>query len=123
MKNGRAVRIDFGGTFDFRARGGAKDFTPEVSELHTLLQHNNVAYARMGREDLIRSLERVQSVKDADIEAVRKSVEGRMDSKLFDTLKERQQYLGKILEAAKATPMEPNQPIIDYVRVLAEKVK
>jgi hypothetical protein len=40
-KSGELVTVDTGGTFNFRAMGGHKDYTDDASELHTLRYNNN----------------------------------------------------------------------------------
>ena len=127
LKNGTAVRVDFGGTLDFRARGARKAFGNEVHELSTLLDPNiNPESARvfqnMTREDLIGSLERVQSVTDNDIQNLYSSVRVYINPEIFTKISNRKQYLNFVLQEAKIIPMKPNQTIQDYVKTLETNV-
>ena len=127
IKDGNAVRVDFGGTFDFRARGARKKFGNEVIELSSLIDtqinpESAKIFQGMTREDLIASLKRVQSVTKNDIDKIYDSVKMYMNPELFTTLQNRQKYLGFILREAESTPIKPEQTIQDYVKFLENKV-
>lgn len=127
IKDGNAVRVDFGGTFDFRARGARKKFGNEVIELSSLIDpqinpESAKIFQGMTREDLIASLKRVQSVTQNDIDKIYDSVKMYMNPELFTTLQNRQKYLGFILREAESTPIKPEQTIQDYVKFLENKV-
>ena len=127
LKNGTAVRLDFGGTFDFRARGARKEFSNQVSELSTLLDPNinpesAKIFENMTREDLITSLQRVQSVTSDEIQKIFNGVRIDMNPELFTTIRNRKQYLNYVLKEAETTPMKDGQKIQDYVKTLEEQV-
>lgn len=127
IKNGSAVRLDFGGTLNFRARGAKKSFGNQVPELSTLLDPKiNPESARifknMSREDLIKSLERVQSVTNDDIQNLYNSVRLYVNPEIFSTIQNRKNYLGYILNEAKHIDVKPNESISDYVKRVEEIV-
>jgi hypothetical protein len=127
IKNGTAVRVDFGGCLDFRARGQRKAFENVVGELSTLLDSNinyesAQIFKNMTREDLISSLKRVQSVSNEEIQNIYNSVNIYMNPELFFTLQNRKTYLGYILKEAENIPMKPEQTIQEYVKTLETKV-
>ncbi len=127
LKDGNAVRVDFGGTLNFRARGAKKDFGNTVPELSTLLDDNiNPESARlfknMSRDDLINSLKRVQSVTNEDIQNVYNSVKIYMNPELFETIKNRKTYLAFVLKEAENTPMSKESNIQEYIKLLEKNV-
>lgn len=128
LKNGNAVRVDFGGTLNFRARGAKKQFSNEVPELSTLLDPKinpksaNV-FKNMTRKDLLSSLERVQSVTDSDIQKIYSSVKTYVNPEIFEAIKNRKKYLNYVLYEAKKIEMKPNQNISEYVKTLENTVQ
>lgn len=127
IKNGTAVRLDFGGSLNFRAQGAKKNFGNQVPELSTLLDskinpESASLFKNMTREDLIGSLKRVQSVTDNDIQKIYNSVNTYMNPEIFETIKNRKTYLNYILKEAEATPAKEGQTIQEYVKLLEENV-
>lgn len=127
LKNGNAVRVDFGGTLNFRAKGGMKKFGNEVHELSTLLDskinpESALVFKDMTRDDLINSLRRVQDVSNDDIQKIYNSVNAYMDPEIFTTIYNRKNYLSLVLKEAEKTKMKPEQTIQEYVKLLEEKV-
>lgn len=128
LKNGNAVRVDFGGTLNFRARGAKKQFGNEVPELSTLLNpkinpESAKVFKNMTRENLISSLERVQSVTDNDIQKIYSSVKTYINPEIFESIKNRKTYLNYILYEAKNIKMKPCQNIMEYVKTLEDTVQ
>lgn len=121
IKNGSAVRLDFGGALNFRARGAKKNFGNQVTELSTLLDPNinpesASVFKNMTREDLIKSLERVQSVTNDDIQNLYNSVKIYMNPELFSTIQNRKTYMSYVLNEVRKMEIKPNETIFDYVK-------
>lgn len=128
LKDGKAVRLDFGGSLDFRARGGKKQFGNQVPELHTFLDPNinpeaAGMFAKMTREDLIESLKRVQSVTNDDIQELYHQVMHHINNpEIYTAIKNRKQYLNWILQEAEKTPQKPEQIIQEYIKQIEDIV-
>ena len=127
IKNGTAVRVDFGGTLNFRARGANKKFGNEVPELSTLLDPNinpesASVFRDMTKDDLIKSLERVQSVTNDDIQQIYQTVKTYMNPEIFTTIQNRKTYLSYILNEAKKMEIKPNETIASYIKRVEEVV-
>jgi hypothetical protein len=67
-KNGSLYAIDHGGSFNFRAQGGHKDYTPDISEKQSLVNNDNPSgrvFSRLHKnhpEAIKRSLETVRNM-------------------------------------------------------------
>lgn len=76
LVNGRAVRIDVGGSLRYRAVGGLKGsaFGDSVGEIESMRDGTNAqaraVFGAMSPQDVERSVERVLSISDADIRAI-----------------------------------------------------
>lgn len=115
--DGKVVRIDVGGTFDYRAQGAKKPFTSVVDEITTLADPsiNPVSaeiFSTMTKEDLINSLKKVVDIDDNDlIELLQK--EGM--EQYQDVLLKRKQYLADFLQTAQDTSDE-GLSTLEYLR-------
>ncbi len=101
----KAIRIDLGGTFDFRAQGAKKPFTSIADEITTLVNpsKNKVSaniFGNMTREELISSLKKVADLDDTVIEKLLKD-EGL--EKYTQTLLKRKEFLSDLLEQVEKT--------------------
>ncbi|MDO5436575.1 MAG: ADP-ribosyltransferase [bacterium] len=100
VTNGKdIVRIDVGGTFDFRAQGGKKSYTSMVDEITTLIDPKYNAksasmFSTMTRDDLIASLKRVADIDDDALTALLEK-EGMTQYK--DVLLKRKEFLTDLL--------------------------
>ena len=121
IKNNSAVRLDFGGALDFRARGAKKEFGNQVPELSTLLDpqinpESAKVFQNMTRNDFIKSLERVQSVTNDDMQKLYNSVRIYMNPELFTTLQNRKTYLAYVLNETKKIDIKQDESISNYIK-------
>ncbi len=105
-KDGKAICIDTGGTFDFHAhQNSSKPFTNIPMELLTFFDgHNSTAahiYSKLTREDLIKTLEKAVSLKDKDISSL---ASGAGVPHYADILIKRKKFLKQFLEELKKDP-------------------
>ncbi len=111
-----AIRIDLGGTFDFRAQGGKKPFSSVVDEITTLINpsKNFVSaniFAGMTRDDLIASL---QKVVDLDDEVIKKILKDEGLDRYTEVLLKRKEFLTDLLAQVKNTPNN-GEDIFSYI--------
>ena len=67
MRNGTCIKMDVGGSLEYRARGSIKeDFGNVVNELTSLIEQNDDYYS-MTKADVISSLKHVTSVSDEQV--------------------------------------------------------
>lgn len=113
---GKAVRIDAGGTFNYRAQGSNKPFTSIPTEITTLLDsginsQSAKIFSKMTREDMIKSLNKAVSLKDSEIT---KLLEDMGMTQYKDTLLKRKKFLKNMLDEIKATP-QGSKSMLDYM--------
>lgn len=92
--NGKAVRIDAGGALMYRAQGGKKAFSDNVSELDSLRDgainpHAAAVFGKMSNADITASIAKIVAIKNSDIKSmVEKHGPGSTAEKkaLYDTL-------------------------------------
>ena len=118
-----AVRIDFGGCLDFRARGGKKNnFGEEVAELNTLIDPDinwqaASIYETMTRDGLIDSFLKVVSIKNEDIEKLAK--ESDMEQ-YTDILISRKDYLKNVFKNVIHSPQNSFEDMQTYMKRVTE---
>lgn len=75
-KTGDLISIDHGGSMNFRAMGGHKEFGDDIPEKESLLHYQpsaEVFKANLTKENLSKSLDHIKKVKDDDIRKIMKS--------------------------------------------------
>lgn len=92
--DGKAVRIDAGGSLQYRAQGGKKAFGPSVTEIDSLRDpkinaQSAAVFGSMTKADITASVKKIADISDDDIyEAVMQHGPGSIEEKanLIDTL-------------------------------------
>lgn len=107
---GRVIRVDNGGTLNFRAHGGPKPFTDDVlGTFQSMIQYNQNIYATLNKADVIKQIRDIQAKKN-DIVAYLK--ESGQDA-LADTIGKRIDNLKDVIAqfaqqvAIKDIPIQP----------------
>lgn len=107
---GRVVRVDNGGTMNFRAHGGQKTFDGDVLKtFQSMIQYNQNVYSTLNKADVIKQIQDIQAKKD-DIVAYLK--ESGQDA-LADTIGKRIDNLKDVIAqfaqqvAIKDIPIQP----------------
>ncbi|MFI3300892.1 MAG: HD domain-containing protein [Candidatus Gastranaerophilales bacterium] len=91
-KNGKPVKVDVGGSLNYRARGGLKaDFNSIVNELASIIENNSI-YMNMNKADLLNSLKHVTEMPEARIHKII-SESPSDDINLADKLIKRKEYM------------------------------
>lgn len=106
--DGKAVRVDAGGSLEYRAQGAKKPFGPEVTELKTLLDKKSnpqaaSVFGGMTEADITASVAKVLKISDVAIRAVVNQFgpgDAAAKQKLADTLIARKADLAKKYPAA-----------------------
>ncbi len=112
----KALIVDCGGTFNFRAQGGAKPFGAIPTEIITLIDPKTNAqsakvFSQLNRADIIKSLEKAANLKEADIV---KLLSDMKMSHYQKPLLQRQQFLKILLEKVKNSP-QGNESTLSYM--------
>lgn len=119
-KNGKPIKIDNGGSLNYRAQGGLKpNFGDEVDEIISLVDGRNWestdVYASISYQDLIKSFKKVCSISNKAILDLVK------DETLANTLINRKNYMQKFLEKMEKTPYT-KQKLVDYLKDIKENL-
>lgn len=119
-KNGKPIKIDNGGSLNYRARGALKpNFGDEVDEITTLVDGRNwestTTYSSISHQNLIKSFKKVCSVSDKSIFDTVK------DENLAQTLVNRKNYMQKFLAKMEQTPYTQGK-LIDYLQEIKENL-
>lgn len=114
----KVVKLDNGGSFDYKAQGQNKPFTAIPMELVTMLnpKTNPQAvdiYGTMSRTDMIASLEKAVSVDDAQMDAILKEYNCEEYS---GTLKKRKQFMQGVITEMKNTPQLSGESTSAYMQ-------
>lgn len=114
--DGKILRLDAGGTFDYRAMGKNKPYTSVPTEITTLLDphHNAISaeiFSKMTREDMISSLNKAVSLKDSEIT---KLLDDMGLTQYKEVLLKRKKFLKNLLDEVKATP-QGSKSMLDYM--------
>lgn len=107
--DGKAVRIDAGGSLEYRAQGGKKAFGPHVVEIDSLrdakINHQSAAvFGKMSTADVTASVSKVLGVSDAKIHALVHAYgpgDAAAKQKMIDTLIARKADLAEKFPKAK----------------------
>lgn len=116
--DGRAVRVDAGGSLMFKAQGAKKPFGPSVDSIDSMrdakFAQPHAVFGGMSDAEIVDSVKRVLAIKDGDIrKLVRKYGPGNEKAReaLANTLIARKQYLAaRFPKAAEAPPVEYRIP-------------
>lgn len=114
----KVIKLDNGGSFDYKAQGQNKSFTAIPMELVTMLNPKTnpqatSIYGKMSQTDLIASLEKAVSVDDARIDAVLKQYNCEEYSA---TLKKRKKFLQGVIAEMKHTPQLQSESTFTYMQ-------
>lgn len=124
MSGEQAYRVDFGGTFNYRAQGGtlSNKFISIPDEITSMFDEQYDSYKMfdtMTREDLINSLESVCKINDYDMATMLL----KSDLKIYkNTLLKRKEYLKEMLDIIKDRPKEDNVSMFDYLTNIKHEV-
>ena len=112
------IKLDAGGSFNYKAQGGPKAFTAVPTELLTMLDpHINYTasqiYGKMSREDFIKSLEKAVNLSDVNINNILSECGC---PQYAYTLKQRRAFLADLLDEMKKTPQLPGESSLTYMK-------
>ena len=113
----KAVIVDCGGTFDFRAQGASKPFGAIPTEIITLIDskvnyESAKIFGQLNRGDIIKSLEKAVNIKDADIISLLNDMKL---SHYEKPLLQRKQFLKILLEKVKGSS-QGNESTLSYMQ-------
>lgn len=120
--DGKIIRLDNGGAFDYRAQGANKPYNSVPIEITTLLDPNinsksATVFSKMTRDDMIKSLNKAVSLKDSEIT---KLLENMGLTQYKEPLLARKKFLKSILEEMKATP-QGSDSMLTYMTKVKDK--
>ena len=120
-KNGKSIKIDNGGSLNYRAQGELKpNFGDEVDEIITLVDGRNWfstdIYSSISYQDLIKSFKKVCSISDTAILGLVK------DKALAQTLINRKNYMQKFLEKMEENPFTHGK-LVNYLKGIKENLE
>ncbi len=118
--DGKVVRLDAGGTFDYRAQGANKPYTAIPTEITTLLNpkinpQSAAIFGNMTRDEMIKSLNKAVSLKDSEIT---KLLDNMGLNQYKETLLKRKKFLKSMLEEMKNTP-QGNLSMLEYMQKIS----
>ena len=71
---GRVIRVDNGGTLNFRAHGGQKPFNDDILQtFQSMIQHNQSIYATLDKSDVLKQIQDIQAKKDDIVSYLKES--------------------------------------------------
>ncbi len=118
MSGDSAVRVDVGGSLDYRAQGALKtNFDGTVDEIVTMYGNNSYIYGDMTKDQLVSSLEKVVNMSDDEITAV---LEETGMTRYSDVLIQRKEYLAEYLETLKNSSDDGSDMLTMLKNVQAE---
>lgn len=107
---GRVVRVDNGGTLNFRAQGGQKPFTDDIlGTFQSMIQYNQNIYATLNRGDVLQQIQDIQAKKNDIVAYLKESGQ----NALADTIGKRIDNLKDVIAqfaqqvAIKDIPIQP----------------
>ena len=117
MSGEQVYRVDFGGTFNYRAQGepAYNKFISIPDEITSMLNPEYTSYKMfetLTREDLIDSLKSVCNINDHDMAIVLQKSHLKMYT---NTLLKRKQFLKEMLNRIENTPKKDNVSMYDYL--------
>lgn len=112
------IKLDAGGSFNYKAQGNPKPFTSIPMELITMLDPhmNHTAsqiYGKMSRADFIKSLEKAVNLSDTNIHNILSECGC---PQYAYTLKQRKAFLADMLDEMKKTPQLPGESSLTYMK-------
>lgn len=118
--DGKVVRLDAGGTFDYRAQGANKPYTAIPTEITTLLNpkinpQSAAVFGNMTRDEMIKSLNKAVSLKDSEIT---KLLDNMGLNQYKETLLKRKKFLKSMLEEMKNTS-QGNLSMLEYMQKIS----
>ncbi len=116
--DGKVIKIDNGGSFDFKAQGQNKPFTAVPMELVTTLDPtiNPQAahiYGSMSKSDVLTSLKKAVSLDDTKIESILKQYNC---EEYYTTVIKRKQFMQGIISEMENTPQLSGETIHSYMQ-------
>lgn len=107
---GRVIRVDNGGTLNFRAHGGPKPFTNDVlGTFQSMIQYNQSIYATLNKADVIKQIQDIQAKKNDIVAYLKESGQDTLANtigKRIDNLKDIVAQLAQQV-AIKDIPIQP----------------
>lgn len=107
---GRVIRVDNGGTLNFRAHGGQKPFTDDVlGTFQSMIQYNQNIYATLNKADVIKQIQDIQAKKNDIVTYLKESGQDTLADtigKRIDNLKDVIAQLAQQV-AIKDIPIQP----------------
>ena len=73
--DGNVFRLDQGGTLNSRARGEPKQFTEDIPEIETLVEHNPVVFSQVKTADTREMASRINGLSDEDLQQIVESAQ------------------------------------------------
>ncbi len=115
--DGTIIRLDAGGTFDYRAQGKNKPYTSIPTEIITLLDpsinpKSAEIFSHMDRSDIMSSLQKVVNLKDSEMTQL---LENMGLTQYKEPLLKRKKFLKTMLEEMKNIP-RGNLPMLEYMQ-------
>ena len=124
MSGEQVYRIDFGGTFNYRAQGATEptkfiSIPDEITSMFDPQYESCNMFATMTREDLINSLESVCNINDHDMAVMLQ----KSHLKIYtNTLLKRKEGLKEMLDIIKNKPKDDNVSMFDYLTNIKHEV-
>lgn len=124
MSGEQVYRIDFGGTFNYRAQGATEptkfiSIPDEITSMFDPQYKSCNMFATMTREDLINSLESVCKINDHDMAVMLQ----KSHLKIYtNTLLKRKECLKEMLDIIKNKPKDDNVSMFDYLTNIKHEV-
>lgn len=124
MSGEQVYRIDFGGTFNYRAQGATEptkfiSIPDEITSMFDPQYESCNMFATMTREDLINSLESVCNINDHDMAVMLQ----KSHLKIYtNTLLKRKECLKEMLDIIKNKPKDDNVSMFDYLTNIKHEV-
>ena len=124
MSGEQVYRIDFGGTFNYRAQGATEptkfiSIPDEITSMFDPQYKSCNMFATMTREDLINSLESVCNINDHDMAVMLQKSHLKMYT---NTLLKRKECLKEMLDIIKNKPKDDNVSMFDYLTNIKHEV-
>lgn len=126
LKDGKAVRLDFGGALDYHGIGAKKPYGSIVKELQTLLifEINNascVIFRGISADDFKMSLQRVKDINKEDITNVFLKYKNRHNN-LLKKILNRKEYLEEVLSTCDKVKPQQYEMTLKYIQRLVKEI-
>lgn len=107
---GRVIRVDNGGTLNFRAHGGQKPFNDDILKtFQSMIQYNQSIYATLDKSDVLKQIQDIQAKKNDIVSYLKESGQDALADtigKRIDNLKDVVAQLAQQV-AIKDIPIQP----------------